>query len=213
MNLLSKGLLIAAALGLGACAPAIERVSLSEDALAPAQAPTPVVGSVMKWCIGQNNADTCEKKTETIIEVAGEGCFVTDNGEERWTRCVDGNPYFLATSWDGPKYGKGQREWSREEGTLWPLQVGTRYSFHESGKDENETWERDGVLIVTGAEKITVPAGTFDTYRIEVSLGKNRYYEMNFAPDLGQNIFFHRRHKKNGDDEPQFLVEVVSPKS
>jgi hypothetical protein len=46
-----------------------------------------------------------------------------------------------------------------------------------------------------------------------VSLGKNRYYEMNFAPDLGELVFFHRRHKKKGDDKPQFLVDLVSPTS
>ena len=203
-----------AAFGLGACAPAIERIALPNDALLPAPPPNLIVGQTKIWCEGENNAETCDQHKVTIADLAADGCVTTSDEEDQYTHCLHKGPYFIATRWDGSSYGKGERIWSLEEGALWPLEVGRHYSFDESGtNDQGEDWSRHGELKVTGIEKVTVPAGTFDSYRIEIFLGSDRYYEINYAPELGSNVFYHRRSHSRGDGKPYYLMEIIPPTS
>ena len=93
------------------------------------------------------------------------------------------------------------------------MKAGTRYLFFEKGvNNRREAWQRQGELIVHGVEKITVPAGTFDTYRISVYLGRDRGYDLNYAPKLGHLVYYHRQGPAGDtDDRPRFLLALENP--
>ncbi len=203
-----------AVLSLGACAPAIERIALPNDALPPASPPIPKVGQVFVVCKGENSAETCDQLKVTIVNVAADGCVTTNQEGNRFTYCPQDGPFFLARRWEGPSHGKGERTWIQKKGPLWPLEVGRHYSFDESATTDREgNWSTYGSLKVTGIERVTVPAGTFDTYRIEISRGSNHYLQMNYAPELGVSVFFHNRSYRSGDKKPLYLMEIISPTS
>ncbi|MBC6445216.1 MAG: hypothetical protein GDA50_07315 [Alphaproteobacteria bacterium GM202ARS2] len=202
-----------AVLVLTACAQQSAFSPLADDALAPVDRPKPVVGETATWCIGNSDGETCDQVETKVLNIAENGCATVFEREGTQSYCPDEGPFFLPTAWDNEDFGKGRREWNAVFGELWPLKVGTRYIFLEKGEDHNnKPWVRHGELRVLGAEKMTVPAGTFDTYRITVHLGYNRSYDMNYAPELGSLVYFDRggpREKVAG--QPRFLKAIHHP--
>ncbi|MGQ0664899.1 MAG: hypothetical protein ACT4P2_15230 [Pseudomonadota bacterium] len=75
---------------------------------------------------------------------------------------------------------------------IFPLQVGKKMKL--SWERQNAVWTND--LSVLRMERVTVPAGTFDTFvveRIERGLGRNTYVGKNVywrAPALGYSAKF-----------------------
>lgn len=208
--------MLVATLTLGACAvePFGEggQIKLPDDALAPALAPElPVVGTEHVWCRG-SSVDNCNQVTQTVTAVDG-NCVWFQEGNEKWSRCLGDSPYFLATTWEGGKYGTGHRTWKSKSGTPWPLQIGTQYAFEEHWFDESGDDTRDGMMTVVGVEQVKIPAGTFDVYRLKITLGDHRHHDVLYSPELGEEVFYHRRSTKQGDDDPKFLVAVNTPAS
>ena len=199
---------------LGACgAPAIDRSEVSSEALSPAQLPAPpMVGSKFVFCVGKNDSETCVRDTIEVLSVADDGCITEAGSEGEYTICPSIGPGFHAVRWSGPAFGTGSRSYTDKEGSVWPLTVGGRYSFSEKGEsDRHGQWTNNGSMRVIGVERLTVPAGTFDTYRIEISSGQNRYVQLNYAPEIERVVFWHRRHRRDGDDPARYLAEIIEP--
>lgn len=78
----------------------------------------------------------------------------------------------------------GQRE---DAAKLFPLKVGNSVWTGHSGRD-GTVWTTSDKMEVVDAEKITVPAGTFDTYVISTSMRNDRWWGQNtcwYAPEIG----------------------------
>jgi hypothetical protein len=100
---------------------------------------------------------------------------------------------------------------------LWPLAVGKKgtYDFQQTiskhdGTESNEL-SRSWSCAVEGTERVSVPAGTFDTYVIAC----NRYSstshkwrasrKLYYAPDLGHYVMKQDRHRSRPDKKRQLV--------
>lgn len=100
---------------------------------------------------------------------------------------------------------------------LWPLQVGK--STRVIQVRDKSAWQND--FTVAATERITTPAGTFETYRIEnVSQGignspnifhiKRKYW---YAPDVGYFVKYDQEQTSGNpvSDKPWELIRAVKP--
>ncbi len=86
---------------------------------------------------------------------------------------------------------------------IFPLKVGVGSKNKVTGmrKDDPRTWEYEFNCAVTREEKVSVEAGTFDTFQVECQeAGKNHYAEksMNYAPAIHQIVRQERRIFRDG---------------
>jgi len=74
-------------------------------------------------------------------------------------------------------------------GVKFPLQVGTKHSY-EKQPWPNGNGHNSGTCEVTGQEKITVPAGAFDTVKIECSGYWNRVVDGTFSGRFTEALWY-----------------------
>jgi len=97
---------------------------------------------------------------------------------------------------------------------LFPLKVGNVVKTKHKGETRGYPWSCTDKISVTGVAKITVPAGTFDTYVIESAQrdlgsswrGDNTCW---YSPEVGTCVKNKWRSSKNDDDWE--LESVVLP--
>ena len=54
---------------------------------------------------------------------------------------------------------------------LWPLEIGKSVTFTRTRSDNEHSW--DHTITVTGKEKVTVPAGTYEAFQVTTSVTHN----------------------------------------
>ena len=96
---------------------------------------------------------------------------------------------------------------------LFPLKVGNSAKFSQQGKSKRpgkkiDTWATTRRCKVTGTANVTVPAGRFDTYRIDCS-DKWTSYRWYYSPELRFPVLYSRKPRK-GRSGRRTQAELVS---
>jgi len=105
-----------------------------------------------------------------------------------------------------PEHGDGSQEVADVEGELFPLEVGKTMRMRVTGSGTRfpEGWEVARTCEVVAEERVTVPAGTYDMFKIVCRQGK-RTYTWYYAPEIAHPVFYLNRHADLGGS-PQQLV-------
>ena len=143
--------------------------------------------------------------------VAVEGDDVTWQADNGWT--WTGKAFFWPVErWQSDGAG-GSQEISGDPAALFPLMVGERVAYRYQGRsqDEQAGWSGQGRCEVAAAEQITVPAGTFDTYKVVCEQGEDlsdpyRVRTWWYAPAIGHYVAQLHRTRTGGIDEFEQLV-------
>lgn len=183
--------------------PQVEETAV-EAALEPAPKPEPLpVGSKVVGVYDGEETATAEKVSiegplHTYVE-SPEGC--------RWTRDADLDPIFSpSVSWNNCDGSSGTVDISSKNGDIWPLQVGSKVSFEGTGKTSS-TWPADMTCKVVDEARITVKAGTYDTYKVYCS-SRWRSITRYYAPSIERVVMMSQR-RKNQSNASSYDWELV----
>ncbi len=119
-----------------------------------------------------------------------------------------------ATKWKNCYGSSGTAKVARKgKSKLFPLKVGNSAKFSVKGKSKRagkkaSTWEITRRCKVKGTANVTVPAGRFDTYRIDCS-DKWNSYRMYYSPELRFPVLFFQKPLK-GKSGRRTHTELVS---
>lgn len=183
-----------------ACA-ALERGAPPEDlGLAPAPLVSPRPGDKLTWDRGYS---------ETVVTVRGEELdWRYDNGN---TFSSYRNFLLPPTRWDN-RESKARSDIRAAPSLLWPLEVGKKAKFRvvqrvtRKVSNTEQAYVDEWDCAVMGTERVTVPVGTFDTYRLRCRMFWSgsivEQAEWNYAPSLGQVV----RRWYSGMERPEELV-------
>jgi len=187
---LSAVALLVGCSGLGKEAgPSGKKVSVAESALAaqplvkplkPAGKPRFSVGDSFVFKFGNG-----VRQTEKVVAARGDRVRWALASGAKWT--TSSNAMFNTSRWSGTKnFGKGRQRfvgWSR---SLFPLRVGrsVRYRAVGGSSQDPKKWTLKWTCTVPSEERVTVVAGSFDTYRVICHRpGQTRTYY--YAPKVG----------------------------
>ena len=132
--------------------------------------------------------------TWSVVSVESDRVFWrSDRGDEQVT---GHDPLFPSLEWKNPGQGGGRRAISDIKGTLFPLKTGNRLTFStntdvwgEPGTGrEPRSWQYGWSCKVAGRERVDVPAGSFDTFKVfcgRVKQDENIFY---YAPKIGHFV-------------------------
>lgn len=149
------------------------------------QPPLRAVGDKSVWRYKDGTEITYEITAvdkETISGRASDGCT--------WKSVIAG--WGPAVEWKNCNSSSGSHKVKRS-GNLYPLQVGNTEKWKYSGEDnKGNTWSGTRKCEVKGMEKVTVPAGTFETYHV-VCKEKSGRYEWHYSPELRFSVTSSRK--------------------
>lgn len=177
--------------------------------LAPMPKPTLLVGATRTW----KNSNG-RKYSETIIGVdettanfqTSYGCIATKAHHEflaqylKWKNC-------------GRRRSNGRGTIQRLEGKIWPLKVGNKWKYdYEGSTDSGRSWSGQTSCEVTGQVRVSVPAGSFDTYRVfcETANVKKEYH---ISPVTKMNVLYKWELKYKLRDGQRELVSYEPGKA
>jgi hypothetical protein len=107
------------------------------------------------------------QQNETVTEVRGDRVTWRLPTGATWTTVSA--TMFNTAEWHGTAaYGSGQQVFTDSHGSLFPLRVGNVVRYTAKGESSREPggWRVHWTCTVPSEERITVAAGTFDTYRV-----------------------------------------------
>ena len=201
--------MIGAALLIGACqsaapTPATLTPVPAAATLAPARPPELQTGAT--FVFRQRDG---EEVTSRVVAV--DGADVTWEADNGWT--WTGKAFFWPVErWQSESAG-GSQEISGDPGALFPLMIGESVAYRVEGqsRDEQAGWSLQGRCEVAAAEQISVPAGTFDTYKVVCEQGEDlsdpyRTRTWWYAPAIGHYVAQLHRTRTGGIDELEQLV-------
>ena len=209
MNLAAIAAIIGAALLVGACqSPKPTPAGLSPAPAAAALAPGRLTVLERGATFVFRNRGGAEV-TSRVIKVEGDD--VTWQADNGWT--WTGKAFFWPVErWQSDSAG-GRQEISGDPRGLFPLMVGERVAYRYQGRSQAERagWSGQGRCEVATAEQITVPAGTFDTYKVVCEQGEDlsdpyRTRTWWYAPAIGHYVAQLHRTRTGGIDELEQLV-------
>jgi hypothetical protein len=239
MRLLSRRLLPLALIGmLSACSFEIPDFGIfSADEALPAKEPLAQLPPAPKPLYQPGDTyvfnDDGTVVQEQVVGVTPDRVTWTNDSGLIWTTTNE-----LVTpqlSWSShPELGRGRQTVIGNPGTLFPLQEGNIVAFGIRGNSEKVPtgWEDELRCVVAGQEDVTVPAGTFTTFRIDCKR-KDVETSLYYAPVaqnyvLRERIFANSRSRKElmsvnlADnrtasmpvtvEQPTHKTDVVNPK-
>lgn len=118
------------------------------------------------------------------------------------------NPLLPNIEWSNKTHGQGKRLITNIEGSLFPLEVGNRVSF-TSTVDTNKppyAWEYDWSCQVTEQKKITVPAGEFDTFKVDCKRREQEVISIYYSPKVGYAVRFDNSNPQSGAVNSNMLI-------
>lgn len=115
-----------------------------------------------------------QSEIREVLSVRGDQVRWRSGGVEWVEQTAVVTPPLAWTS--DPTVGKGQQEIIGDPYSLFPLRVGKTTTFEAHGKSEKVPggWTRQYGCAVEGSDTVTVPAGSFETFRIECRQGDQR---------------------------------------
>ena len=191
-------------------APASAFEVLGKVTLEPMDLPSPrplAVGDELHWLKdGKSHILTIDSRDEennTSTFTNSDGCS--------WTTLT--YQFAPSFSWNNCAGSSGTQKITKTKGTPWPLSVKTnfRYSFRGKRSDGGKPWTSTRKCKVTAQERVKVPAGEFDTYKVVCSEKWNtRIWWV--SPELGHGVAFQRKHKTDSSRSyMNELVKIVNP--
>jgi hypothetical protein len=200
--------MIGAALVIGACqspapTPAALRPTPAAATLAPGRLVVPEPGSTYLF----RKRDGGEVASRVV---AVEGDDVTWQSDDGWT-WTNKAFYWPVERWQGDSV-VGSQEVSGDFEALLPLLIGERAAYRYQGRrQDGQGWSGQGRCDVAAAEQITVPAGTFDTYKVVCEQGedpKQPYHGRTwwYAPAVGHYVAVLRQTRDGRLNELEELV-------
>lgn len=172
-----------------------------EKELAPADFMARPIGS--KWTWREEGKDDV-----TFEIVSADGVLTVFQGTDGCKSTLDADGFTVYRAWENCSGGSGSQEIDRPE-KIWPLEVGKSETFTYTGQNsKGHTWSGSRTCEVTGTANVTVPAGTFDTYRVVCSDKGNRYV-FHYAPELGSSITV-TRNPVGSSKSKAYLRELVT---
>jgi hypothetical protein len=152
-----------------------------------------------------------EEVTSRVVAVDGDDViWQADNG---WTWSVK-TFYWPVERWQNDSQNAaGSQEVSGDPDALLPLTVGERAAYRYQGRsrDAQSGWSGQGRCDVEAAERVTVPAGTFDTYKVVCVQGEDpskpfRTRTWWYAPAVGYYVAMRHQTRDGALDELEQLV-------
>lgn len=194
LSLLSLCLAVSA---LVACQAPLATQPVSEP-LAPAPLPHYAVGDRFTWL------KSGDEVTVEVAGITGDQIMWSATDGATWTTTADFA--MPATEWSTPDNGKGQQQASGIMGALFPLEVGKTMTMQVMGSSAEwpQSWQLPRECAVESQQRVTVPAGSYDTYKV-VCKSAERIYTYFYAPEIGHNVFYQNYHRDLGG-RPQYLV-------
>ncbi|MGM0586276.1 MAG: hypothetical protein ACQEUZ_16635 [Pseudomonadota bacterium] len=191
-------------LALSACGQQVETAEVASE-LPPAAAPDHGVGTTFTLVASDGDARTSEivaREDGLVTMQSSEGCL--------WTRHADGFGPSLRFENCGGSTGTQDVE---REGRLFPLEVGRTENWQAAGRTEaGETWRTERRCEVEGTARVSVPAGTFDTYHVVCEDDWNQW-ERWYAPELRASVIYKRRRKNRGGEGDYWELAEIEPAS
>ena len=190
-------------LGLASCqTTAVETAPVSQT-LEPMAYKPYAEGEVLRW---QDGGDVSETE---VLEVSGDVVTLQDSEGCKWTTVAGG--FAPSTKWSNCDGSSGTQEVTRE-GNIFPLTVGATETWRATGSDtRGYSWDdAERVCTVTETARVTVPAGTFDTYHVRCE-DPWRVRNWYIASELGRPVLYTRSHKRRAESERQELIAVEAP--
>jgi hypothetical protein len=200
------GVLAAAVAGCQTTSPENATALTGEPPLAETPPPLPEVGTVTSWRTKDGAV-----VSDTVVDVTDGVASYENTRGWAWSQ----GPFWTPTvAWSGPDGEKGSQTYTGET-ELFPLAIGKSITMAYSGASENGAFNGQQRCTVEGAERIAVPVGEYDTYKIVCISGGNLSNPFwtrvrHYAPELGQNIRFFRK-KRDGEELVRELISVTPP--
>ena len=176
----------------------------AETELPPGRAPTYSVGDRSVWLD--------KERGETTFEITS-----VDDGVVSWLRedgCIwktlSESTYAPFLKWkDCSGSGGTQKIKRRGKAKLYPLKVGKSEKWSVRGRStKGNNWSTTRSCKVTGTANVTVPAGSFDTYRV-VCTNKWTRYRWYFSPELRFPVLYSRAPRP-GSSGRRMHIELIS---
>jgi hypothetical protein len=171
-------------------------------------APLPVFQSGEKLIYTRDGSD----KIVQTVTLAGDGTqsWVESSGWQ-WKK----KAYLeRARAWKDPGGQTGEQDYGDNLDALFPLQVGkTATSTFHGHSSDGKSWTGTEFCEVADTENVTVPAGSFDTYKIVCRFGENPsnpYTTIThwYSPKVGADIVYREYTPKEGTDDTVKLVSA-----
>lgn len=176
------------------------------EALPPASRPELETGYTLTW-----GRDGFQWQVRLISTAGGYETWEHLDGSWQWTQADFISPL---VAWSGPS-DSGTRTNDGDMASLFPLRVGKEAKVTYTGVSEisPEGFDGERLCRVLGQENITVPAGSFDTYKILCLNGRNveypwRYQYFYYAPELGVPVYVFDKSRDMVDPRINQLVEI-----
>lgn len=128
------------------------------------------------------------------------------------------NLFTPSSAWEDCAWGSGMAKVVDKGGSMFPLQVGARQSWTWNGSN-SRGWTFDGAreCEVVGAERVTIAAGVFDTFKVICADtwtgGGRREFTYYFAPDLGVAVLFNASSGFSGNSRWEYVSGPHTEKS
>ena len=170
--------------------------------LPPAEAPLFRVGDKLVHREKDGRETTFE-----VINVDGETVdFQFQNEGCSWSVPKSSAPFGPSLKWDSCNGSTGTQKVKKQEGSLFPLQVGNSERWSFSGKAQGgATWSATRKCTVKGIANVTVPAGNYDTYHVVCTTSRSRH-EWHYSPELRRHVTWLRSRR----GAKLWYVELVS---
>lgn len=193
-------MVVSVAAVLAGCAPEVKTEAVAV-ALEPAEAKRFQAGD--QWVYLVNG----KEEIEVINAVDGE----IYSGMNKTTGCE--YTFYHAGFGPGPTFkncgGSSGTQKVERTGSIFPMTVGASESWDVRGSNtKGDTWETTRSCEVEGTARVTVPAGSFDTYHV-VCNDSWRTRERWYAPELGTSVIRRDIHRKRGEVKTHELVRLV----
>lgn len=186
-----------ALLALSACVTTKVETQPVSSALAPMEQPGKNVGAVWKYQQGGEIKDSilvAMTETEDTWRES-DGCEYTQLG----------NGFAPSSRWTGCGTSDGTQQVT-VDGSIWPLQVSAEVSYDFSGRNKfGDSWKGTRNCVVKEEVRVTVPAGTFDTFHV-VCNDPWRSRDWYVSPELGTTVLYVQRHKQRNEVQRSELV-------
>ncbi|MEM7059880.1 MAG: hypothetical protein AAF557_20045 [Pseudomonadota bacterium] len=182
MNRFSAFLVPAGLVALAGCAPEVKTEAVQAE-MVPMELRLPVVGDKKVWKEGEGQFESVVVSFAGVVvsTETSKGCSYTQEAgfapTQKWTNCTP--------------FDDGTQN-STKNGAIFPLAVGNSVSYAVTGSNvKGNDWSTTRNCSVKGTARVTVPAGTFDTYHVNCSddWTSRDYY---VSPELGTSVLFRR---------------------
>lgn len=178
-------------------------------ALTPMPRPTPQIGSTSIWkdSYGRKYSVTITGVDKTTKDYkTSYGCTATKPHHEFLT-------HYLEWKNCGRRRSNGRGSLTNLEGRIWPLAVGNKWKYDYAGSTESgRSWSGQTSCEVKGQVRVSVPAGSFDTYHVACESANVRR-EFHISPVIKINVLMKWKHKHKLRDGYRELVSYEPGKA